>query len=132
MCWHPSLFLPKQLKFDFSSAQSNLLCGKGNHVAAILCLKPKKVLNISSPPLSALLEGVNAAGDGKRAHLLQDGLVNNIQRQWPISSVWHRAPLRQQSSENIAQSACGIFYLKRVRTTRQTSFRAGASLPSLT
>lgn len=132
MCWHPRLFLPKQPKFDFCSVQSNLLCGNGSHAATILCLEPKKVLNMSSLPLSALLEGVNAAGDGKRAHLLQDGLMNNVQRQWPFSSVWHHATLRQQSSEYIAQSACGIFCLKRVRTKRQISFRTGTSLPSLT
>ena len=131
-CWHPSLLLPKQPKFDFCSAQNNLLCGNRNHVATIPCIKPKRTPNVSSLPLSALLEGVNAVGDGKRARWLQDGLMRNMQQQWPLSSVWHRAPLMQQSSECIAQSACGIFCLMRARTARQTYFRTGASLPSCT
>lgn len=85
---------------------------------------------MSSLPLSAFLEGVNAVGDGKRAHLLQDGLMLKMQQQWPLSSGWHCVPLMLQSSECIAQSACGIFCLMRVRTARQTYFRTGASLPS--
>lgn len=40
---------------------------------------------MSSLPLSAFLEGLNAVGDGKRAQLLQDGLMHNLQQQWPLS-----------------------------------------------
>lgn len=131
MCWHPSLLPPEQPKFDFCSVKNNLLCVNGNHVAAIPCLKPKRMSDVSSLPLSALLEGVNAASDGKTAHLIQDGLMHNMQQQWPSFSCWHHAPLIQESSECIAQYACGIFCLMSVRTAKQTCFRTGASLPSL-
>lgn len=40
MCWHPRLWLPKQLKFGFCSVLNNLLCGNGKHLAAVSCLKP--------------------------------------------------------------------------------------------
>lgn len=64
--------------------------------------KPKRMLNMSSFPHSDLLEGVNAVGDGKRTHLLQDGVMHIMQQQWPLSSGWHHASLIQQSSECIA------------------------------
>lgn len=131
ICWHPGHLLSEQPKF-FCSVQNNLLCGNGNHITIIPCLKPKRKPNMSSLPLSALLEGVNAVSDGEMAHLIQDGLMHNMEQQWPSSSCWHHVPLIQQSSECPALSACGIFCLMSARTARQTYFKVGVSLLSLT